>query len=60
MYDCPEQISPVVHLAQNCISAMWQVRGDLNEDEGPVLDYYKAISLREKIYYVVLINYFYI
>lgn len=56
----PEQISPVVHLTQYCLSAMWPVRDDLNEDERPMLDYYKAIILQEKIFYIVFICYFYI
>lgn len=43
---------PVLHLCH--------VRDYLNEGERPVLDYYKEISLREKIYYIILISYFYI
>lgn len=41
-------------------AALCHVRDYLNEDERPMLDYYKEISLREKIYYIILISYFYI
>lgn len=44
-------ICPMVHLAKYSVSDMWPVMDDLDEDERPMLDNYKVISLRETIYY---------
>lgn len=41
----------MVHLAQYSVSDTWPVTDDLDEDERPMLDNYKVISLREKICY---------